>query len=153
MTWENESEILNQFREQHKLCPTIISNGWNLDSRFHNPSAVITGDDIDVMPWWVLSDIDQDRDRYAEGAVGLIHGVLTSTLSVDVVTCPTITSIEVLARKIMKDMASQFFGIAFSRFAIGMCSDLHPGQRAEGENTPQADFRKITTTYQFGLNR
>lgn len=155
MTWDTDSVILGQFRAQHILCPTIISRGWNTNPFYHNSSASITGSLVDTLPFFILNAPTESRDRYAEGATALINGSLVSTLYADIVTCPSIANIESLARAIMKDMASQFSGLAFSRFDVGLCSDLNPGQRAETQNPNegQAAFRTITTIYHFGLNR
>ena len=150
--WDSPPDIVLQFREQLKLCPTIITLGA-LDSRFNYPNSDLSPDA--VFPQYMLAEPDNQRDRYAEGAVGLVSGALVCTLYLSAAQAATAGAAEKLARTIVKELWGQFYGIAWKSTQVGLASDPLPAQRAPGsdEDDPQTSLRTITITVYYGLSR
>lgn len=147
MSLTNPTPIITQLASQLLLCPSVIAKGFIDDDNIWYPNfAIKTG----TLPAILLVETPQVRTRYAEGAIPLVSGTLKIIYYEDG-TDPG--SLENFARSLCIDLGSQYYGICFRDYHVGLCSDPKPGQRAVAEGKPTADYRQITTTVQYGLTR
>lgn len=146
MSLTTPTPIITQLANQLLLCPSVIAKGITLDDIWYPNFAIKPGD----LPALLLVETPQVRTRYAEGAIPLVSGTLKIIFYEDG-TDPG--SLENFARSLCIDLGSQYYGICFRDYHVGLCSDPKPGQRAVAVGSTTADYRQITTTVQYGLTR
>jgi hypothetical protein len=147
MTLVNPTPIITQLAAQLLLSPTVIAKGFTTDADIWYPNLSLKAA---TFPALLLVETPQKRTRYAEGALPLISGTL-KIIYYEAGTDPG--SLENFARSLCIDLGSQYYGICFRDYEVGLCSDPKPGQRAVADGKPNADYRQITTTVQYGLTR
>jgi hypothetical protein len=164
MVWVNPPPTVLQFRTQLLLCPTVIGTGpfqlGMILANFHyptlNPSQANPNlPPPDPMPCAFLADMETDRERYAEGAVGLISGELVAQFYVASADTAIYDagSMETMARQILIELDSQYFGLTFRRKKTKTSSDPKPGQQGDGGTATQALFRTFLISLTYGLSR
>jgi hypothetical protein len=154
MAWSNPSTVITKFRDQLLACTSLGATGLNTTTaNYHYPKCAFQGDSPNALPAIRLAETEQNRERYCEGAVGLVGGTLVATFYLDATSTVDVGYTETLARTIVKELFSQFTGIAFRKMDVALSSDLTPGQRAADEDTPYSAYYSITLTVQYGLSR
>lgn len=147
MSLTNPTPIITQLASQVLLCPTVLAKGFTDLTNLWYPNISLK--EV-VLPAILLVETPQKRQRYAEGALPLVSGTL-KIIYYEAGTNPG--SLENFARSLCIDLGNQYYGICFRDYDVGLCSDPKPGQRAVADGKPNADYRQITTTVQYGLTR
>lgn len=144
MSLTNPTPIVQQMVDQLLLCPSVIAKGITTEVPIWYPSIPLQ---TATLPGLLVVETAQERQRYAEGAIPLISGTF-KIVFYEAGTDPG--QMEAFARQLAVDLGSQYYGLCFRSFSVGLCSDPTPGQRAVGGN---ADYRSISLTVQYGLTR
>lgn len=147
MTLINPTPIITQLSAQVLLSPTVTAKGFTDLTNIWYPNLSLKEA---VLPAILLVETPQKRIRYAEGARPLVSGTL-KIIYYEAGSDPG--SLENFARSLCIDLGEQYYGICFRDYEVGLCSDPKPGQRAVAVGKPNADYRQITTTVQYGLTR
>jgi hypothetical protein len=103
----------------------------------------------------LLAELGQVRERYAEGAIGLITGQLIADLFVanGFAGGSDAGSLETLMRQVIIDLQLQYYGFNFKTMETKLATLPSPGMRAAGADTTQATFTGIRLWATYGLNR
>lgn len=154
MGWDNPTEAVTAWRDQLLACASVVAAGFTSGS-FHFPDAVlvsVNAVDADARPLAVLAETGNSRPRYAEGARGLPHGMLSATFHCDMTT----GQLEQFARDLVSDLSLQDDGLPNLSCQVAMSSNPRPGAIAAEQGTdispPQSNFRSLTITATYGLN-
>ena len=148
MTWMNPYGTITQYRTQLLLCDTIITSFAT--GVFHYPSFGPSGATPDTLPACLLQEGEQDRDRYAEGAIPLISGILKASFYFEEAQATDAGWLESFCRSVIYDLGKQFNGLPFKNHKVTLSSEPTPGLRAaDGENL----YRAATITSTYGLTR
>lgn len=144
MVWLNPPPTVLQFRTQLLLCPSLVAY---LEAVYHYPSA---DPERDPMPYVLLQEPKQTRNRYAEGAVPLISGTLVAAIFD---TTLDTGAFEKLGRQVNFELCTQYFGLAIQSVEAGLASNPTPGAKAESENEDgeQMSYRAFLITVNYGL--
>jgi hypothetical protein len=165
MTWINPPPTVLQLRTQLLLCPTVIGTGalqlGMTSASFHYPTFNPTQASPnvpapDLMPCAWLADMDSERERYAEGAIGLLQGELAAVFYVgsESSTIYDVGSCETMQRQILIDLdTTGYFGLTFKRKKVKISSDPRPGQQGAQSSTGQANYRMFSLSLTYGLSR
>ncbi len=92
----------------------------------------------------VISPIDEQRTRYAEGAVPIPSGSLLLTIYKD----DTIGNVETLAQAIQKELLTLSVGLLLRSATVGRCAEAGDALTAGGETRKAIDI-----TIEYGLNQ
>ncbi len=144
MSLTNPHGTIQQLADQILLCPAVIAKGIVDETQLWYPNMSVPDA---VFPAILLTERNQTRTRYAEAAIPLISGTFT-IIYFETGTDPG--ELETFARQLVLELGSQYYGLCFREFSVGLCSDPKPGQRAAGGNS---DYRQISITVQYGLTR
>lgn len=150
MTWANPSGVLIQFRTQLLACATISAVPMVVGD-FHYPEFAAAGITPDTLPACLLQEGRGTRERYAEGAVGLIGGTLKASFYFKEAIAVNAGYMETFSRDLIKDLSSQYYGLPFRDWEVTLSSEPKPAARGAGINNSNDLYRAVTITVQYGL--